>query len=481
MGYTSHMLSTVRERLTLLLLALLPLHAFGMTVLTRVLAGPNHAPLSMVAMWKEIWLVAILLVATFEIMREVAGSGWRVAVRKFDALDISIFLALFYSILLHPWGSDTAVTSYIYGFRYDFVPLIAFLILRRVSWSDAFWHLAKRLLIFIGALVSAYGLLTLVLPDRWFMWLGYSSLHSLYLSDGPIAAFQFISESGIRRMQSTFSGPNQMGLWLLIPLSFALSASNIRRAGSGWRLPAGQAGVAGSSLILLAILFSFSRAAWIGALVIVFLHYAPRMQKKTVMLSSLVVLTLGVVASLLFPSVLLRSISSSAHITRPIAAVQTILAHPLGRGLGSAGPASNRISDTCVELPLGADASWAADRPDLCVFVGGEKVQPLDQECSCPVLPENWYLQWGVEMGVLGLILSALIPFLVLRKRVAGSGWRVALDAFIAISVAALFLHAFEDSAVSYTLWILLSGTLPLWKVSVAPSSSSISADNMRT
>ena len=140
-------------------------------------------------------------------------------------------------------------------------------------------------------------------------------------------------------------------------------------------------------------------------------------------------------------------------------------AHPLGMGLGSAGPASNAFSDTCVFLPLGADFRWANGRTDICVFIGSARKLPPGKVCDCPVLTENWYLQEGVEMGYLGLLfslaLAALTLFPILRTAAIDPKFAVLL-AFLGLSAAGLLLHSFEDSAVAYTTWILLAAALPV-------------------
>ena len=101
-------------------------------------------------------------------------------------------------------------------------------------------------------------------------------------------------------------------------------------------------------------------------------------------------------------------------------------------------------------------------------------MQPANRTCSCPLLTENWYLQWGVEMGVLGLLLSLMIPFFVLRKtevvshpptlasygRAGKAQMNWPILAFLGISVAGLFLHSFEDAAVAYSVWLLLGQAL---------------------
>jgi len=140
--------------------------------------------------------------------------------------------------------------------------------------------------------------------------------------------------------------------------------------------------------------------------------------------------------------------------------------NPLGLGLGAAGPASNRVSDACVYLPEDGDASWAVAHPELCVFLGEQQVQP-EVPCTCPMLPENWYLQIGVELGIIGLALFIVFTLLVilrLRRNTTPLGVGV-FASFVGVSVAALFLHAWESSAVAYTLWVLAAAVLSVSEV----------------
>ena len=145
-----------------------------------------------------------------------------------------------------------------------------------------------------------------------------------------------------------------------------------------------------------------------------------------------------------------------------------MFAPPFGLGVGSAGPASNRVSDACVHLPADSDASWAKDRSNLCVFVDDIQIQPVDRACRCPLLPENWYLQIGVELGILGFALFIALIILVLRtlqttnhtlltSSIQSKFGQTAMLSFLGISIAALFLHAWEDAAVAYTVWFLVA------------------------
>ena len=399
--------------------------------------------MSQLAIWKEGLLAVILLVAFLEWLK--SKKKW-----KFDEIDLSIVLLIALSLVVTNFTHGDW-KLYLFGFKYDFIPLIAFFALRRVEWSEKFIKNAFRLLIGVGVAVSGFGLVAMFLPQAWFTLLGYSDLHSLYLPDAPLAAFQQIESLGIRRMQSVMSGPNQLGLWLLIPFSISV-IKMLRGSVTGhWSLVTGLFG--------LGILLTFSRSAWIAAFVIfVIVLYQTQskkaFKKSVTQIVGLIIVSV-IVLTMVQPGVLLRLTSSSGHFTRPIEAWQIMNKHKFGLGLGMAGPASNRVSDACVNLPEGSDASWASDRPDLCVFVGETQIQPPDRECKCPFLPENWYLQIGTELGIIGFALYLGFIFMVIRKLQKNNKIRPVFLAFIGISIAALFLHAWEGSAVAYTIWML--------------------------
>lgn len=441
------MVSRIRERLVLVLLALLPFHALGVTVLTRIVAGPNHAPLGALALWKEALLGAILLLALVEIVR-----GARKKALALDRIDWALIVtagALVFGTLF----VGVPLKQAVYGIRYDLVPLAAFFVLRRVPWSEGFPRTLPFVLAGAVFLAVAYGLLTLVLPTSFFSALGYSDLHSLYLPNAPVAPFQQVGGTALRRMQGAMSGPNQFGIWLACVLPVVLALPPRRR-----RVLA--------PLALLAIVLSFSRAAWIATAVVLLVHFWPAIRAlpaRTVAVACTGVLAVILAVTAFFPSVVLRGASSSDHLRRPAEALAIMALAPFGRGLGSAGPANNRVTDACVFLEEGSDPSWAVPHPELCVFVGTKKVQP-ERGCDCPVLPENWYLQLGVEGGWV-----AMIGFIVLLAFVIRRLWPTPpAMGMAAVAIAGLFLHAWEDAAVAYTSWILCAIVLTFWAASSA-------------
>ena len=458
-------LRVVRERLTLALIVLLPFHAFFVTVATRVVAGPGHAPLGVLALWKEGLLALIVLIAAFEVLLKRLRHRFWV---EFDAIDGLIVLLVIIASLIGLRFDAFLSQRFLYGFRYDLLLPLCFMVLRRVAWSPAFKTLAVRLLVVTGVIVAAMGVVMLLLPISILQGIGYSDLHSLYQSGGPLAPFQMIGETGLRRMQSVMSGPNQLGLWLLLPYAatlvtvFSGPVGTMQELWSAVRARPWYA--AAFVLIDCAIGLTFSRAAWLAAVLAALIVLARSCTRaffvRVAACFGGAVLIGGVAMLLLAPQILLRATSNAHHLERPLQAIGLIRQHPLGLGLGTAGPATNRLSDTCVQLPEGADASWANVHPHLCVTVGDRQVQPLDRPCTCPVLPENWYLQMGVELGALGAAFFVLLVLVLLyRVRQAEHALlaNTVLPALAGVALAGLVLHSFEDFGVSATLWVLLA------------------------
>ncbi|MDB4978816.1 MAG: integral rane protein [Candidatus Peribacteria bacterium] len=460
------MLQKIRERLTLALLLLLPFHALLVTVLTRVFFGANLPPESHLVLWKEGLLAIMLLVAVIEFFQQPKTKNQKLQTDKIDLLILSLIaLSIPVTFLQKDLG------DFILGFKYDFLPPMLFLVFRRVGWSESFQHYALKGLLIVGGILSVYGIISFVLPQTFFTWLGYSDLHSLYQAHGPLAPFQQIGGLGLRRVQSTMSGPNQFGIWLLVPSSIALvKVFQVQDREYGVRST--YYDLITALVLGTALLLTFSRSAWVAAFVVVAVLVCrtfPRHQLYKMAAGFAVLLIVAVAGiSVLKPGILVRTASSKGHIEKPLAAIQTMVAHPFGLGLASAGPASNRKSDTCVYVDAGSDVSWAVPHPDLCVFVASKQVQPAAKACNCPFVTENWYLQIGVELGWIGFFLFILLIVLIIRRlrktmQLQTTSYQLQTSiglAFIAVSIAALFLHSWEDAAVAYTVWILVAVVL---------------------
>ncbi|HRH94076.1 MAG TPA: hypothetical protein PKV72_06125, partial [Candidatus Peribacteria bacterium] len=253
-------LQQTRERLALALIVLLPFHAFLVTAATRVLSGPGHAPLAALALWKEVAVLMLMGIVFAELVADPAALN---RLRRIDPIDrITCLFAML--ALIVTWAHFAGWGPLLYGAKYDLLPLILLAVLKLVPWSKAFGRHALSALLWTGAVVALLGFVMLVLPQNVFTMLGYSDLHSLYVANGPLAPFQQLGGSAIRRMQSVMSGPNQLGIWMLLPLSAAFVAliRTVREKLNWTRMGA-------LAVLAAALTLTFCRSAWIGAAAIV--------------------------------------------------------------------------------------------------------------------------------------------------------------------------------------------------------------------
>ena len=110
--------------------------------------------------------------------------------------------------------------------------------------------------------------------------------------------------------------------------------------------------------------------------------------------------------------------------------IRGIAEHPLGLGLGTSAGVGQRFSD------------------------------------SGAFITENYYLQMGIEIGLLGMIVFILLTVTVIRylnraaKRVPDVPLGAMRLAMIGIAVGAFLLHAWTEFAVSWTAWALTGAVL---------------------
>lgn len=458
---------------------LLPFHAFLKTAL-------DLPPI--LAAWKEIFLLGFLFAALLEIWEN--RKSFRI-----DLLDFFLLFFAFWSLLTgFLWTGDSTghffpdnLPQVAFGAKYGFFFFLLFFAFRHLSFSVLQKKYLFRIAFASAGIAIFFGLTQkAILPEEFLTHFGYSAEYGrTELTDGAAISYCHKIENSITheescRVQSTFSGPNQFAAFLLIFLPlFFYGVLNSRKA-----LPA-----AFFLLLFLAgsidLLFSFSRSAWIGAMLsaaaffiisaknprAAFLHFLlfcggvlalffpvfviDRWDEFKILALSfsgifLVAMTLSVFFSIqkplfspllgsVFPVVLtgllavraffdtffwniiFRPSSTQGHFERMSEGISAIFFHPFGSGLGDAGPASARFA-----------------APGETGF-----------------LPESWYLQVGIESGFLGIFLFCGILFLV-GKKLFESKNEFAAPLFlglVGISGAAMFLHSWEDSAVSLVFW----------------------------
>lgn len=126
---------------------------------------------------------------------------------------------------------------------------------------------------------------------------------------------------------------------------------------------------------------------------------------------------------------MLKRGSTLAHIGAKFGSLQYVRDNPLGYGLGSSGPSIHTGHGT--------------------------------------ILPENFFIQLMVDIGIPGLIIRLTFRALVLRKsyelRMTNHGYKdkfqilmlVLSFGFLGLLLEGMFLHVFEDSMVNYWFFII--------------------------
>lgn len=395
----------------LALVALMPFHAF-----LSVWLGTTLGHRALIQSWKEVLLVILCGLAIWLVIREPERLG---RLRQPAILVAGAFLAiaLIVTALLRP-GFSTAL----YGLKIDGEFLVAFGLATLVA-APAFGRRLVTTALASASLVVVFGLLqSTVLPPDFLIHFGY----------GPTTVLPYEHlQAGVSslRFGSTLGGPNQLGTYLIIPLS--LWAVMVMRDRRWWLALAFIPG-------LWVMIHTYSRGAWIGllaALAVVSLGLMTRTWRRwTGVGMGAVIVIIALLSPIWLKSPLIQHYalhgatlfqsgqgSDYQHLDSLRQGLSAIAGAPLGHGLGTAGPAV--------------------------FFTGSGRIF------------ESYYLQVGYETGLLGLVLFGALVILVgrglWRRRLVSPAALGLVAALIGISINALVLPVWTDSTGALTFWIL--------------------------
>jgi len=405
--------------LAALIIVLLPFHAF-LTVWLSSLVGHY----TLLRLWKEFLLVPITIGALYILF------GDKSLRRKFFSLWL-VRLTLIYALLLVVNAAAARAAHTVtakamwYGLLVDLRFLVFFLAVLALAassnWLGQNW---QKILLGPAILVGAFAVLQyLVLPTDFLSHFGYGS--------STISPYETINHNIQHiRVASTLRGANPLGAYLILPIS-VLSVMYFRQKRQRLNIILFGAG------LVLALIFSFSRSAWIGAALAViaaaWLSLKSNKLKRTALWAAVGLVILAAAAALslrnnhTFQDVFLHTDSASkiaqssnqGHSAAFKAAAKDIVHQPLGRGVGTAGP-----------------QSVYNDKPAR--------------------IAENYFLQIGQEAGILGMLLFIAITVLVGKMLYERRADPLALALFaslIGISFVNLLSHAWSDDTLAYIWW----------------------------
>ncbi len=411
--------SSVYERiaryLVYALLIGMPFHALVVIVL-----GNSVGYQSYFQAWKELLAMALLVCALAISMMRFEMTKRLITTPSNVVALIIIVLGLFLTLL-----NGVPLIPATFGIKVVLLPLVLYLAVQLAGVRINQTVLIKIVLwpsyaVAVLALLQEY-----IIPLSWWTALGYNSstILPIQLVDPAVKSIRAFASLG---------GPNQLGAYLILPTVLGGVLAMKER---NWRY------ALGSTLTLGGLVVSFSRSAWLG-LAIALVSSVLLLGNKFFRIATIVAVGLSICILLVSSSMLPQYLQNTklqyfllhgrynqsqqiegSDVGRNSAqqkAITTIVSEPWGHGLGTAGPASFRAAQ--------------------------------------PLITESWYLQIGLELGVLGagLFLIFFVTNGFVLARIA-SPLSLALAATLAgLTATNVFLHAWADSTLGIVLFILM-------------------------
>lgn len=363
----------------------------------------------------------------------IAHFRWKLAL-YWTKLDIAI--GFYIAIMIFITLFTTGVSWILYGGRYDFAFLITFLVVyhgfffleKPASYYYTLFLLSGGLMLFISMLLKW------PLSEDLLLYLGYSGNPSNWQFGSSIPIFHGVDGANVRRFQGLLDGPNTMGAFLLI---FMGIVSYFFRNKKDWYFLLGL----GLALCIGLILYTYSRSAFLGLLAWVWVGILIRMpfiyRKYRIQFFTLVALFLLLLGTIFLQyawnmrALIERGWSTNGHIERMVLGVNRFFEHPLGQWLWSAGPAYRYVEQL----------QWKERK----------EIEELDRY----YVPESWYIQQMIEWWAFWFLAFMSIMLLLCIRLYRTHIILFAL--FIAISVMNFFLHTYESSIVSLSLYSILA------------------------
>ena len=416
-----------------LIIILLPYHA-----LMTVWAASNFGHYTLFRLWKEflVFILGLGVIWLFIFDRKVRLHTLRHKLTWLIAAYVVLDLIVAATAYL---GHGVSGKAMAYGLLDDLRFLAFFVICWAIAVrTDRFSKRWYKLMIWPAVLVVVFGLLQMsVLPANVLAHFGY----------GPktIMPFETINHnSHYIRILSTLRGANPLGAYLIVPISALVVL--LARYPKSWNWTKVLL-LAGALVVLIG---SYSRAAWIGALLAcAFIgiasikgEFIKRYKLQfSVAAGVLVILAAGVAyafhSSTRFQNIIFHTqthssspvSSDQAHLSALRSGLKAVVRTPLGRGPGTSGPASVYNHDAPARIP------------------------------------EDYFLEIGEETGILGLVLfvsiNVTIGYLLWRRRRSPFAFAM-LASLIGITFVNLLSLAWTDDTLSYIWWGLAGVALAM-------------------
>ena len=346
---------------------------------------------------------------------------------KFDILDYLIFGFIWYWIAI-TFINWLWIKSLFYGWRYDFIFFVAFLIYKH--WAQFLKESWKNLikLFFISASISLLIWVTIKfsLKEEFLLLFWYVDYSGNWIYNWWVPIYHWLENSWTRRFQWILDWPNMMWFFLILYSGIFLFLQKNKKEFYVFLVLAFLA-------VLLYITFSRSAIlwvlAWVWILFLVNLKTIFQKHKKvfltiTAISSVFIILILSIFLNPI-KNIVLRESSTEWHFSRMIIWIERFIQKPFWAWLAESWPAFRSIY------------------PDK---------QTLEFEQY--YIPESWFIQVLVEGWIIYFLLFLTILWIIWTKLYKKSIFMFV--SFFAILVMNVFLHIFEATYLSILLFILI-------------------------
>lgn len=402
------------------LIVLAPFH----TLVLSLLEGRWLIDGGALGQWKDLGIATLAVRTVLVVVRGVGrADGWRdprqwaAPLRWGAAMLAWIAATSVRAVVTHSVGLGLALR----GLAADLGPFA----LLAIGWAACRGGLAsaptlRRLTIALAIALVVFGFVQLLLiGPEWYAAVGYTGPR-----DFKVPGYEH------HRLTSVFLDPLPAGLFLALASLLALDEAFLAR--DRWARARSLAAAVG---LALAVLATFTRSAWLGlalgAVVVARAHWGNPDARRWIGIAALVMVVAALPLAPRLASWTRDTLAGAAtdtstprHFEAWLRGAQALADHPFGLGPGRAGEVSVRM--------LGANG----------------------------IVTESSYLQFGVEFGVVGLVLLAGLVMRVgralLARSAAGEAGAAGVAAgWVALALAAFFLHALTERPVAYPAMIL--------------------------
>ncbi len=399
-------------------IVLVPFQAFLTTWL-----GANFGHIDLFRIWKELLMVPLAMAAVWLAYRNKSTKKWLTNSK-------TVLLILIYALSTLGLGmvalsrgkvsSSALIYALLINLRFFVFFVVAAIITANNKSLSKNW---QKLIIWPAVIVITFGLAQhFILPNNWLAHFGY----------GPktIPAYSAVDKKpDYIRIQSTLRGPNPLGAYLVVILTIMIyGLFKDKKKLKLWF---------GFGLTLLMLFFTYSRSAWLGLILsagLIFWWQASNKVNHRFLLSTLtfLILVVGLSAFGLRHNNFLQNTlfhtdetshsleSSNAVRTEAIShGLKSVVDQPFGKGPGTAGPASFRNTTSKARIS------------------------------------ENYFIQIGQEVGILGLALFLAIYYLVAKQlwQQKSDLAKILLASLAGLTLVNLLSHAWADDTLAYIWW----------------------------